>query len=99
VVRELGLDHLAVAHKVFFPIDWSEWEMVLDPNIVWQFEPVTRSIHLWNSMWSLAGRDKDATYAGGCLYETLKRRYLADWRSPRQDAAHHAAGETKAGDS
>ncbi len=42
----------------------------------WRFDPATHAVHLWNSMWALAGKDKDAVYPPECLYETLKRRYL-----------------------
>lgn len=76
VVQALGLTGRAVDSRVFCPFDWSEWQQALDPGIVWQFTPATRAVHLWNSMWALAGKDKDAVYPPGCLYETLKQRYL-----------------------
>ena len=76
IVRDLGLEALAVEPEVFFPFDWGDWQKALDPTVVWQFAPTTRSVHLWSSMWDLAKWNKDATYPDGCLYETLKRRYL-----------------------
>jgi Alpha 1,4-glycosyltransferase conserved region/Glycosyltransferase sugar-binding region containing DXD motif len=75
IVEELGLTGTALAHKVFFPFDWRDWQRVLDPDVEWEFDPMTRSIHLWNSMWSLAGSNKDAIYPSRCLYERLKTRY------------------------
>jgi hypothetical protein len=32
---------------------------------------------VWNELWRREGRDKDAPYPRGCLYEDLKKRYLA----------------------
>lgn len=76
IIHELGLDSLAVDHEVFYPFDWADWRKALDPAVVWQLSPATRGVHFWNSMWDLAGTDKDATYPRDCLYETLKRQYL-----------------------
>jgi hypothetical protein len=75
-VRELHLTGYAVDPKVFCPIDWREWSKVLDSEVHWQFDPMTRAVHLWNEMWRLGESSKDATYPADCLYEMLKRRYL-----------------------
>jgi hypothetical protein len=77
LVHELGLEGLAVEPKVFFPFDWEDWQKALDPTVKWEFDPVTRSIHLWSAMWSLSQQNPDATYPPDCLYEKLKRKYLA----------------------
>jgi hypothetical protein len=75
-VEHFGLESFAVDASVFIPVDWPEWESYLDPDRVWQFEPQTRALHLWNSLWVKAGRDRNATYPPTCLYEILKKQYL-----------------------
>ena len=75
-VSEHGLSNKAVEASVFNPYDWCDWEDALNPYLVWEFEPATRAVHLWNSMWRLAGLDKDAAFPRGCLYEQLKARHL-----------------------
>jgi len=76
LVAELGMLEAALEPTIFFPLNWSEWEQVLDPAIQIEFEARTKSVHLWNSMWDLAGRDKNGKYPDRCLYEALKRTYL-----------------------
>jgi Alpha 1,4-glycosyltransferase conserved region len=67
----------AVAPEVFNPIDWPDWEMVLRAHPPVRLDDQTKAVHLWNAMWGLAGRDKNASYDSDCLYERLKRRYLS----------------------
>jgi len=62
--------------EVFCPIHFSQWETMLDESAQFRFAESTRTIHLWNELWRREGRDKDADFASGCLYEQLKRRYL-----------------------
>jgi hypothetical protein len=76
MVDAFGLADCVVNHNVFVPVDWPDWETYLDPRCEWSFGPETHGIHLWNSLWAKAGRDKDAAYPYSCLYEQLKRRYL-----------------------
>jgi hypothetical protein len=76
-----GLRRYAVGQDVFVPVDWPDWESYLDPVRTWQLDPNTRAVHLWNSMWAKRGRDTDATYDPGCLYEVPKRRYLVGSRA------------------
>jgi hypothetical protein len=73
-VEACGLANRAVHYSVFMPLDWPDWEQLLDPDRVWHFDSHTRALHLWNAMWALGGRDKEASYPPACLYEILKRR-------------------------
>jgi mannosyltransferase OCH1-like enzyme len=75
VLRRFELDACVQPSRVFCPVPYYDWERVLDPDASWSFAPETRAIHLWNEMWRRAGRDKNASYDPGCLYELLKRRY------------------------
>jgi len=61
---------------VFCPLRLSVWEQALEPGVEWKFGEETRAIHLWNELWRRAGQPKDAAYPEGCLYESLRRRYL-----------------------
>lgn len=62
--------------EVFCPIDFPEWEKLLDPAGGAPFGPQTHGVHLWNEMWRRAGRDKDQPGHPQCLYEQWKRKYL-----------------------
>lgn len=62
--------------SAFCPIDWPDWEWVLDPEREIAFGPETFAVHLWNEVWRRNGRDKDAGYPPGCLFERLKSRYF-----------------------
>lgn len=75
VLDELGL--ATVPPEVFCPIPYDRWDGVLDPGLSWEPGEATRAVHLWNDMWSRAGRSKDGSYPAGCLYERLKARYLS----------------------
>ena len=52
------------------------------PAVDLKFGERTYAIHLWNERWRAAGQDKNAAYPEGCLYEQLKRRYLAAYPRP-----------------
>lgn len=62
--------------NVFAPVHWSEWSKILDSQVTWDFGERTYAIHLWNEMWRRDNRSKLERYDPGCLYETLKQRYL-----------------------
>jgi hypothetical protein len=76
-VERFGMRAHAVPASVLIPIDWPDWAAFLDQEREWNFELETRALHLWNSLWAKNGRDRDGSYPPGCLYETLKQRYLA----------------------
>lgn len=75
LAKELGYLCFARESSVFYPIDWPAWESILDPKCDWDLESGAHAVHLWNSLWALHERDKDASYPSRCLYERLKRRY------------------------
>jgi hypothetical protein len=76
-VEKLSLQRFVVSPRMFCPIDYLEWDRVLDPARVWNFTDEVYAVHLWNEMWRRNQRDKNQTYHPDCLYERLKRRYLA----------------------
>lgn len=75
-VRKFSLKRYKKDSRVFCPVDYEEWQTVLQPAVCWAFDDRTFAIHLWNEMWRLAGQDKNARYHERCLYERLKRTYL-----------------------
>ena len=62
--------------RVFCPLRLSAWEQALEPGLTWNFGDETRAIHLWNELWRRAGQPKDIPYPAGCLYDSLRRRFL-----------------------
>jgi hypothetical protein len=75
-VRKFSLKGYKKNSRVFCPVDYKEWQTVLQPDVGLSFDDGTFAIHLWNEMWRLAGQDKNAQYPERCLYEKLKRTYL-----------------------
>lgn len=75
-VRKFSLKRYKKDSRAFCPVDYEEWQTVLQPGVCWAFDDRTFAIHLWNEMWRLAGQDKNARYHERCLYERLKRTYL-----------------------
>jgi mannosyltransferase OCH1-like enzyme len=63
-------------YTVFCPLDYSEWQQVIEPDGALQLNPDTHAIHLWNEMWRRAGVDKNRTFHRESLYERLKRKYF-----------------------
>ena len=84
-VAKFGLQSSVQTAAVFCPIDFFEWQAVLDGTREWSFGPETCAVHLWNELWRRCGRDKDAVYAKTCLYERLKRQYnMGPWTYSRR---------------
>jgi hypothetical protein len=79
-VEQCGLQQHIQSPEVFCPVNFPEWERVLDPCGVLPDTPPPHAIHLWNEMWRRAGKKKDDSYPRDCIYETLKRQYLCSSR-------------------
>lgn len=75
-IEQFRLQEHVQPWTVFCPLRLSVWEKALEPGVEWSFGAETRAIHLWNELWRRAGQSKDAAYPEGCLYESLKQRYL-----------------------
>jgi hypothetical protein len=75
-LRKFSLKGYQRSSRVFCPVDYEEWQTVLDPEVGLSLDHRTFAIHLWNEMWRLAGQDKNAQYHESCLYEKLKQTYL-----------------------
>ncbi len=76
-VDHCELQRCVQPREVFCPIDYNQWERLLDADDELELGPSSSAVHLWHEMWRRAGRDKDADYDSGCLYERLKRSILA----------------------
>lgn len=74
-IGEFRLGEFLQPAEVFCPIAYDEWETLLSPAPP-GFGEQTHSVHLWNEMWRRGGRDKRAAHDAGCLYESLKGKYL-----------------------
>lgn len=70
-VERFSLQDAVQAPTVFCPLPYTDWERLLDPEPP-SLPDDAAAVHLWNEMWRRAGRDKDAQYDAGCLYEQLK---------------------------
>lgn len=75
VVASLGMQQLVRAPALFCPVRHGEWESLLDANPP-AIPDDAVAVHFWNEMWRRNGREKDASYDPGSLYEQLKARYL-----------------------
>jgi hypothetical protein len=75
VVTSTGLESFVRPPAVFCPIPFPRWESLLDP-VPPPLPENAAAVHLWNELWRRAGKDKDAQFDAGCLYEVLKARYV-----------------------
>ena len=76
-VRRCGLEPFVMPPDAFCPIGFRDWAAVLDPTKVWSWSDDVHAVHFWNEMWRRDDRDKCGRYDPACLYEQLKRRYVA----------------------
>jgi hypothetical protein len=76
-VEACSLQQYVKPPAAFCPVHFTDWEKMLQAAVPWGFDDGTHGIHLWNELWRRSGRDKDAVYPDDCLYEQLRRRYLA----------------------
>jgi len=74
-IARFGLEASVQDSDVFCPVSFFDWHELLEDGNSDAFPDATRAVHLWHEMWRRAGRDKDAAYAPGCLYERLKAIY------------------------
>lgn len=74
-VQRFDLASAVEPPESFCPLGYAEWDRVLDPEAPPLLGDGAYTVHLWNDMWRRAGRDKDARYGEGCLYERLRGRY------------------------
>lgn len=76
VVERFALDDAIQPPHVFCPLPYTEWHRALDAEPP-DLPSDCVAVHLWNEMWRRNGRDKDAEYDPGSLYERLKREMTA----------------------
>lgn len=75
-VGKFSLERYAKPYRVFCPLTLFDWEKVLERDAALTFDESTYAVHLWNEAWRRTGKDKNAKYDSGCLYERLKERFL-----------------------
>lgn len=92
-VEACSLQQYVRPPHVFCPIFFTDRPKLLDPQATWDFTEETHAIHMWNELWRRDNQSKDASYAEGCLYETLKQRYL---RSHKNDVLVRNSGKSSA---
>jgi hypothetical protein len=71
-VSRFALHSFVQPPSVFCPLPYTDWSRLLDSDAP-ALPAEAAAVHLWNEMWRRNGRDKDAAYDPGCLYERLKR--------------------------
>ncbi len=74
-VRRFRLDAYVVPPETFCPVPFFDVAAVRSRPIDLRS---AHAVHLWNEMWRRHGWDKNAACPEGCLFETLKRRFLGE---------------------
>jgi Alpha 1,4-glycosyltransferase conserved region len=94
VVRRFGLDGCLVPSRDYYPVHWTEFEMLVRPG---KYDDVAvRSmhatfLHLWNEMFRRSAYDKHCRPpAGSYLRELFDRHGMRDEREPEFDAEYEA---------
>lgn len=75
MVHKFGLTSTIVRGSMFFPVFYTNAPEAFISKYAPIFMQDCYSVHLFNEMWRLAGKDKDAKYPKTSLYEHLKERY------------------------
>ena len=70
-VERFGLQACVQPPAAFCPFPFTDWHLLLEPDPP-AIPAESSAVHLWNEMWRREGKDKDAAYDPGCLYERLK---------------------------
>lgn len=82
-VKRYGLSSYVLPYETFYPIDWWDWKDIISGKLGTRIKvslQLTRkvyAIHLWNEMWRNGKIDKNGTHHPSCLFEKLKKIYLA----------------------
>jgi Glycosyltransferase sugar-binding region containing DXD motif len=76
VVNKFQLQKFKKPYYTFCPIDFVDWQKLLTPYLA-GIPDGAYAIHLWNEMWRLGEKDKNAVYHRACIYEQLKATYLS----------------------
>jgi len=69
--------HVAGPQK-FNPINWYDWDQLIDQKYNTGLLRASDSVHLWNEMWRRGNVDKSSKFPKNCIYERLKIRYLRE---------------------
>jgi hypothetical protein len=77
-VDRFSMHRFVKSWRTFCPVGFREWTKLLDPDPPGFAISETAAVHLWHEMWRATGQNKNAHYHPDCLYEELRRRYLAD---------------------
>jgi hypothetical protein len=74
-VHRFNLTDRIVSGKLFFPVFYTAAPEAFVSAIAPAIPGESYSIHLFNEMWRMAGKDKNRIYPETSLYEQLKRRF------------------------
>ena len=76
-IAKFGMRCYVADPPVFCPINWWEWDQIINQQTDAAILERAQSVHLWNEMWRRNGVDKAGVFDEKCLYEQLKQTYLA----------------------
>jgi len=62
--------------RAFCPVDYWNWESLINKPIDINLFSKSRAIHLWNEMWRRNNINKSGDFSKSCIYEQLKNIYL-----------------------
>lgn len=74
-VHHFGFQKHIVPGRLFFPIFYDQVPQSLTRSVDFMDFKDAYSVHLFNEMWRLAGRDKNETYSKSSIFERLKEEW------------------------
>ncbi len=75
-VKKFDMGRYVANPEAFCPVNWWDWNQVLERSPDMKVLAGSQAVHLWNEMWRRHEVDKSGTFDESCLYEQLKKVYL-----------------------
>jgi hypothetical protein len=83
-IERYGLESCITHAETFCPVDYTNWTKLISGerkiSVIEQARMIlyrSKGVHFWHEMWRVNGIDKNGIFPDTCIYERLKKRYLA----------------------
>lgn len=75
-VKKFAMAQFVNDPEIFCPVNWWNWEQLLNPQSEMNLLENSTGVHLWNEMWRKNEVNKTGDFPENCIYEQLKTSLL-----------------------